>query len=127
MMNIKCIDHFVITTTNPQAISSFYQKLGFNATAKPDEIELAIGDFKIHVQTLGQELNPHAQHVQPGSVDVCFHLEETVQEMQQKLQTAGLVVDMGPVQRVGAHGNMTSVYLRDPDGNLVELSSYQGQ
>lgn len=125
-MNIKCVDHFVITTANPLGISGFYQKLGFTATAKTGETELAIGDFKVHVQTLGQELNPHAQNVQPGSVDVCFHLEETIKEIQEKLQTVGLTVELGPIQRVGAKGNMTSVYLRDPDGNLVELASYRG-
>lgn len=126
-ITIKCIDHFVITTPNPQAISCFYQKLGFTATKKPDEIVLALGDFKIHVQIVGKELYPHAQHVQPGSVDICFHVAETIQEVEQQLKTADLAVEVGPVPRVGAHGNMTSVYLRDPDGNLVELGSYGGR
>lgn len=126
-MHINCIDHFVITTAHPQGISDFYQKLGFTATEKKDVIELSIGDFKIRVQTLGQEKTPHAQNVQPGSVDICFRLQETPAEIAQQVAAAGLAVELGPVQRVGAKGDMTSLYLRDPDGNLVELSSYQGQ
>lgn len=127
MLQIKCIDHFVITTANSQTLTDFYKKLGFTDVVKTNETELSIGDFKIHVQTLGQELTPHAQNVMTGSVDICFHLEETIEEIQDKLKSCGLQIELGPVSRVGAKGDMKSVYLRDPDGNLIELSSYKNQ
>ncbi|MGL4791907.1 MAG: VOC family protein [Anaerotignaceae bacterium] len=121
---IKKIDHIVITTNQPQKCIDFYKKLGFEAKDGYGRYELFAGDFKINVHFLGKELNPHAQNVQCGSMDVCLEITDNIADVKNALENLGLQIEGKIVQRNGVNGSMKSIYLRDPDGNLVELSSY---
>lgn len=122
---IRKIDHFVITTTNSAACVAFYQALGFRLQQANGRQELFCGDFKINVHTKGQELEPKAQHVQTGSADFCFEIEGGILACYEALLQKGLAIELGIVTRHGMRGEMQSLYLRDPDGNLVELCSYE--
>lgn len=121
---IKKIDHMVITTKNVQDTIEFYQKLGFKAKISGSRYELYAGDFKINVHILGRELSPHAQNVQTGSADFCFELDGNIREFMQIIKSIGLDIELGIVVRNGVYGDMNSIYLRDPDGNLLEFCSY---
>lgn len=121
---IQKIDHMVITTNNITATIDFYEKLGFVAHKQGDRYELFAGDFKINVHILGRELSPHAKNVQVGCNDFCFEIQGDIATLQQELQAKGLQLETDIVTRHGVRGAMQSIYLRDPDGNLVELSSY---
>lgn len=122
---IKKIDHIVITTEVPENCLDFYEKLGFEARYTSGRYELFGGDFKINVHIKGHELSPHAEHVQTGSADLCFEIEGSLEKFKQELETKGLIIELGIVERTGRNGKMQSIYLRDPDGNLVELCSYE--
>lgn len=121
---IKKIDHLVITVKNINSTLAFYEKLGFRSRRNGERYELYAGDFKINVHLLGRELSPHAQHVQTGSGDFCFETSSAIEEIKQKLEEDQVLIELGIVERQGVNGMMKSIYLRDPDGNLVELSSY---
>lgn len=122
---IKKVDHLVITTAHPAASLNFYERLGFTVQDAGSRYELFAGDFKINVHILGKELLPHAEKVQPGSADLCFEIDGAIDTFKRKIQKAGLEIELGTVIRTGVKGTMQSVYLRDPDGNLVEFCSYQ--
>ncbi len=122
---IKKTDHFVITTNDVPATVAFYKKLGFIAKDKENRFELHAGDFKINVHTLGKELTPHAENVQTGSADFCFEIDGNLQAVKNELEQKDVEIELGIVERNGAHGDMRSIYLRDPNGNLVELCSYE--
>jgi catechol 2,3-dioxygenase-like lactoylglutathione lyase family enzyme len=85
---------------------------------------LAFGEQKINLHVHGQEVEPYAARPTPGSGDLCLIVDELPDELGARLTAVGAVPELGPVPRDGATGPMTSYYLRDPDGNLVELSSY---
>ncbi len=121
---IQKIDHLVITSKDISKTVEFYQKLGFTAQNKGERYELYAGDFKINVHILGDELSPHAQNVQPGSSDFCFEIKGDIETFYEELKQSGLEIELGIVERHGVRGVMRSVYLRDPDGNLVEISAY---
>lgn len=122
---IKKIDHLVITTAQPTACIAFYEKLGFTPRDAGGRYELYAGDFKVNVHIQGSELLPHAEKVQPGSADLCFEINDSIEALKEKLEEDGLEIELGIVGRTGVKGPMNSIYLRDPDGNLVELSSYK--
>lgn len=120
---LKKLDHFVITTSNSEKCFDFYQKLGF--TLKDSgRYELFAGDFKINVHIKGSELSPHAGYVQTGSADFCLEVFGDLKEIKSLLEAKGLEIELGIVERTGVRGKMQSIYLRDPDENLVELCSY---
>lgn len=121
---IKKIDHLVITTAVPEECLAFYRKLGFKVRDAGGRYELFAGDFKINVHVRGQELSPHAQTVQTGSADLCFELEENLEAFRNRIEENRLIIELGIVKRTGVNGPMRSIYLRDPDGNLVEFCSY---
>lgn len=123
---IRKIDHLVITTAQPENCISFYEKLGFASRDAGGRYELFAGDFKINVHILGKELLPHARHVQQGSADLCFELTGSLSKFKAEIESKGLEIELGIVDRNGVNGPMSSVYLRDPDGNLIEFCSYQG-
>lgn len=123
-MMIQKVDHFVITSKDMSATVTFYQKLGFRAENRGNRYELYAGDFKINVHYLGEELYPHAQNIRTGSSDFCLELKGDLVAFCKQLQEDGLMIEEGIVDRNGVRGPMESIYLRDPDGNLVEISSY---
>lgn len=119
------IDHLVITTENVEACIEFYKKLGFVVKQSEDRYELYAGDFKINVHIRGKELLPHAKNIQPGSVDLCFEIMGDLQLYREELESENVVVELGIVERNGVKGSMKCIYMRDPDGNLIEFCSYQ--
>lgn len=121
---LKKLDHLVITTKDMDACIAFYRSIGFDARDADGRFELYAGDFKINVHYLGRELVPCARHVQCGSADLCFELSAPISEFTRQLTAQNVSVELGVVARHGARGAMQSVYLRDPDGNLLEFCSY---
>lgn len=79
---------------------------------------------KINLHKLGSEFEPKAKNVKEGSADLCFILEENLEEIVLYLQKEGIKIEEGIVERTGANGKIKSIYLRDPDLNLIELSNY---
>lgn len=122
---IKKIDHMVITTAKPEECIRFYQGLGFSSQEDGGRYALFAGDFKINVHIKNHELEPHAKHVETGSGDFCFEIDGDIEEFKKSIEDKGYKIELGIVARHGSCGAMRSVYLRDPDENLVEFCSYQ--
>jgi catechol 2,3-dioxygenase-like lactoylglutathione lyase family enzyme len=115
-MRIVALDHLVLTVRDLDATIAFYEQLGMrDVVFDHGRHALAFGSQKINLHEAGHEFEPKAAVPTPGSADLCFLVDE--------LDVAGLDVVEGPVERTGAAGRLRSVYVRDPDGNLVELSS----
>ena len=122
-LRVRALDHLVLTVTDIEATVAFYEALGMTRVRFGEgRVALAFGGQKINLHQAGAEIAPHAAHPRPGSADLCFLVEGDVAGLSAHLAEAGLSVELGPVPRTGAQGPLTSVYLRDPDGNLVELS-----
>lgn len=123
---LKKIDHLVITTADPGKGLPFYEALGFEIREDGARYALFAGDFKLNVHVLGREIASHAAVIQPGSADLCFEVEGALEELLSKLARRGIQTESGFVSRHGVRGEMRSAYLRDPDGNLIELCEYAG-
>lgn len=121
---IKKLDHLVITTNDVEPIINFYKALGFEVFEVFGRYELHAENIKINVQTAGKELPPHARNVQPGSADFCFELDCDIKDFVNKARMEGVAPEKEFVTRIGRFGSMTSVYYRDPDGNIVEFCHY---
>jgi len=124
-MKIKRIDHIVITTEYPEDCTRFYSILGFTPRFSNGRIELHSEDFKINVHIKGNELHPHAGRITPGSADLCFEIEGNLDDVVKEIKSKSVNIELEKSPRTGAFGSIDSVYLRDPDGNLVELCQYQ--
>ncbi len=85
-------------------------------------VALRFGDQKLNLHRAGAEIAPHARAPAPGSADLCLLVDADPEEVVATLEAAGVPVEVGPVRRTGATSALTSVYVRDPDGNLVELA-----
>jgi catechol 2,3-dioxygenase-like lactoylglutathione lyase family enzyme len=115
-LRIESLDHLVLTVRDLAATIAFYEGLGMrHVTFDGDRHALAFGSSKMNLHVAGHEFEPKAAQPTPGSADLCFLVDE--------LHPTGLDVIEGPVERTGATGTIVSVYVRDPDGNLVELST----
>ena len=125
-MKIDSIDHVVLTVKDISATCDFYSKvLGMEVvTFGEGRKALAFGSQKINLQQFGRESTLIAEKPTPGSADVCFITSVPVSEVIAHLQSFGVKLIGGPVERNGARGEMMSVYFRDPDLNLVEVSNY---
>jgi catechol 2,3-dioxygenase-like lactoylglutathione lyase family enzyme len=122
-VRIASLDHLVLTVADPEATVAFYERLGMSRQEFDDgRLALRFGDQKINLHRAGQPIQPHARRPTPGSADVCLLVEGTLDAVERELELAGVVFELGPVARTGALGPIRSLYLRDPDGNLVELS-----
>ena len=122
-MRIRALDHLVLTVANPEATVAFYERLGMRREEFGDgRLAVRFGDQKLNLHQAGRPIQPHARRPTPGSADVCLLVEGTLDEVERELERAGIVFELGPVERTGATGQLRSLYLRDPDGNLVELS-----
>lgn len=120
------IDHIVLTVKDLDKTIAFYTDgLGMQlVTFGENRKALAFGQQKINLHEYGNEFEPKAHRPMPGSADLCLVTEHTIEELQKHLQVQGIEVVEGPVRRTGALGTITSIYIRDPDGNLIELSNY---
>jgi catechol 2,3-dioxygenase-like lactoylglutathione lyase family enzyme len=125
-MNIDAIDHVVLTVANIEATCDFYvHVLGMTAaTFGEGRRALAFGVQKINLHQHGKDLEPKAQAPTPGSADLCFVTAVPLAQVIEHLKRCGVTIIEGPVPRTGARGPMTSVYFRDPDFNLIEVSNY---
>jgi catechol 2,3-dioxygenase-like lactoylglutathione lyase family enzyme len=125
-MKIDSIDHVVFTVKDIEATCEFYSKvLGMEiVTFGHGRKALAFGSQKINLQQLGRESTLIAQKPTSGSADICFVTSVPLSEVVAHLSSCGVRVIGGPVERDGARGLMMSVYFRDPDLNLIEVSNY---
>lgn len=125
---VGSLDHIVLTVKDLEASIGFYERfLGMKHTSFTsggvERHALAFGSQKINLHVSGKEFEPKAEIVQPGSGDLCFLMPDDVDEVLQRLKAEGVTVLEGGqvVDRTGARGKLRSVYIRDPDGNLLEL------
>jgi catechol 2,3-dioxygenase-like lactoylglutathione lyase family enzyme len=122
-MEILGLDHLVLTVADIEATVLFYEQLGMRReTFAEGRVALRFGDQKINLHQRGAEISPNAAHATPGSADLCFLVAHPIEDLLAALERVGVVIEVGPVTRTGATATLTSVYVRDPDGNLVELS-----
>ena len=125
-MRIDRIDHIVITAFDLERTIDFYSKvMGMEPiTFAGGRRGLAFGKQKINLHQSGREFEPKALKPTPGSMDLCFITETPLAEVISHLKSHGVAIAQGPVEKTGAPGPMMSVYFRDPDGNLIEVSNY---
>lgn len=125
MATVESLDHLVLTVRDLAATEAFYcSLLGMELRRFGEGRQsLHFGRQKINLHLAGAELKPNAAHALPGSADLCFLAGEPVAEIATRLEAGGVPVELGPVPRTGAEGPILSIYCRDPDGNLIELSN----
>ncbi len=124
-MQVDHLDHLVLTVTDLTATEDFYCRvLGMQAvTFGEGRKALVFGLQKINLHQAGREFEPKAERPMPGSADLCFIVATPLDEVIAHLEARGVAIIEGPVQRTGATGAIRSVYVRDPDLNLIELSN----
>lgn len=125
-MRIDRLDHLVLTVREIEATIRFYvtalgmEKVTFGA----GRVALSFGNSKINLHEAGKEFEPKAENPTPGSADLCFITGTPLDVVEAHFQAVGIPILEGPVKRTGATGPITSLYVRDPDRNLIELSNY---
>jgi catechol 2,3-dioxygenase-like lactoylglutathione lyase family enzyme len=125
-MWIEALDHLVLTVADVEASAIFYgrvlgmQRVVFGA----GRVALQFGRQKINLHPAEAPLQPHALRPTPGSADLCFVTEAALSDWMVHLANNGVALEEGPVARTGALGPITSIYFRDPDGNLIEIAHY---
>jgi catechol 2,3-dioxygenase-like lactoylglutathione lyase family enzyme len=127
-VQIDRIDHFVLTVRDIEATCEFYVRvLGMQVvTFAGGRKALQFGHQKINLHEAGKEFEPKALSPMPGSGDFCLITKTPLEEVIVHVRSCGIEIVQGPVHKTGAMGPIESVYLRDPDGNLVEVSNYVG-
>jgi len=125
-MKIDSLDHFVLTVKDIEATCGFYSKvLGMQVvTFAEGRKALAFGSQKFNLHEQGKEFDPKAHRPTPGSGDICLITSVALAEVVAHLDACGVEIIDGPVKRTGAVGTLLSVYFRDPDLNLIEVSTY---
>jgi len=128
-VKVNAIDHLVLTVADIEATVSFYSKaLGMKAEPfRPvdgsERWALTFGLHKINLHQRGAEFEPKAAKATAGSADLCFLSDQPIANWQAHFAALGISIEAGPVVRTGATGPITSLYVRDPDGNLIEVSN----
>jgi catechol 2,3-dioxygenase-like lactoylglutathione lyase family enzyme len=127
-VKIKSLDHLVITAGNLQATIDFYTTvLGMEHVAFGNDLHAVhFGAQKFNIHDANTDVSPKAKNIVPGSEDFCLISETPVSQVIQHLNDCNVAIEEGPVTRSGAAGKLESVYFRDPDGNLVEVSNVVG-
>ncbi|EIF4634574.1 VOC family protein [Salmonella enterica subsp. enterica serovar Typhimurium] len=125
-MIIDRIDHLVLTVSDISTTIRFYEEvLGFSAvTFKQNRKALIFGAQKINLHQQEMAFEPKASRPTPGSADLCFITSTPINDVVSEILQAGISIVEGPVERTGATGEIMSIYIRDPDGNLIEISQY---
>ncbi|KAM8800065.1 glyoxalase domain-containing protein 5 [Eudromia elegans] len=123
---IQQLDHLVLTVKSIEDTVDFYSKvLGMEVvTFKGNRKALHFGCQKFNLHEAGKEFEPKARYPVPGSIDVCLITQTPLEQLLEHLEACGVKVEEGPVARTGAMGPITSIYFRDPDENLIEVSRY---
>jgi catechol 2,3-dioxygenase-like lactoylglutathione lyase family enzyme len=124
-MKIERLDHFVLTVASIEDSCRFYQRvLGMDVIAfAGGRKALGFGTQKINLHEAGREFEPKAKTPTPGAGDFCLITQRPIAEVVKHLEAQQVLIEDGPVTRTGALGPLLSVYFRDPDGNLVEVSN----
>jgi len=131
-MQVHHLDHLVLTVTDISATTAFYAAaLGmtphtFVVADGSTRHALAFGQSKINLHQRGAEFEPKAAHPTAGSADLCFITDTPLPRWQDHLATQDIQIEQGPVARTGATGPLMSIYIRDPDGNLIEIANHHG-
>lgn len=126
---VQSLDHLVLTVRDMDATVTFYETvLGMSAehfTPADGSLRMALkfGAQKINLHQAGAEFDPKSKAPTPGSADLCFLTDTALDQWQSHLSSLGIAVEEGPVPRTGATGPILSIYLRDPDANLIEIST----
>ena len=128
-MRVEVLDHLVLTVADISRTCDFYERaLGMERVVFGEgRHALAFGTQKINLHQAGREFEPKATAPTPGSADLCFLTNASVSEVVEHLEANSVEIIEGPVRRAGATGPIMSVYFRDPDGNLLEVSSRIGE
>jgi catechol 2,3-dioxygenase-like lactoylglutathione lyase family enzyme len=121
---IKSVDHIVLTSGDVQKCIDFYTRvLGMKLERfGQDRLALRFGQQKINLHDKYTVTDNYAAQPTPGSLDICFLADRPLAEVMAKLRAAGVPIELGPVTRTGACFALCSIYLRDPDANLIEIS-----
>lgn len=124
-MDLDAIDHVVLTVRDIPASVAFYTRvLGMREVIFGDDRRaLAFGRCKLNLHQAGREFEPKAAHPTSGAADLCLLARTSIADISRQLAAQGVAIEAGPVERTGAQGPLLSVYVRDPDGNLIELSN----
>ena len=130
---IDHLDHLVLTTFDRDRAIDFYtrvlgmtlERFGISAERPEGRIAFRCGNQKINLHERGREYDPRAHLPVPGALDLCFIAAIPLDQVIARLQAAGVPIIEGPGPRTGAVGRIRSVYVRDPDLNLIEISEYE--
>ncbi|MBB5909108.1 VOC family protein [Actinoalloteichus hymeniacidonis] len=127
MIKVERFDHLVLTVADIERTQEFYRDvLGMEpVTFADDRHGLAFGVQRINLHPSSEAIAPAATYPVPGSADVCLVTLMAISEVKDHLRACEVRIEEGPVTRVGALGPMISLYFRDPDGNLIEVSRYE--
>ena len=125
-VRIDRLDHLVLTVADLDATVEFYTRvLGMQAvTFGPGRTALTFGHSKINLHPAGHEFEPKALRPTPGSADLCLIAADPLEQVMEELAAHDVPIEEGPAERTGATGLILSVYFRDPDQNLIEVSNY---
>ena len=135
-VKVNALDHLVINVADVARSAQWYQKvMGMEirvsdpGPGRPPRTSLMFGNQKINVRPLGADKVEWftADHEAAGSDDLCFLTSNTPEEVVAHLRACGVAIEEGPVDKQGARGTLRSVYCRDPDGSLIEISSYKAE
>ena len=126
-IRVEAIDHLVLTVADIAATCAFYSRvLGFEAVTFGDgRTALAFGNQKFNLHQKGREFEPRAKFATPGSADLCLIASTPIEDVIRHLDQCGVEIIAGPVPKTGAVGPLISVYFRDPDDNLIEVSNLE--
>lgn len=128
MPTVTSLDHLVLTVNSIEATVGFYETvLGmtsdiFVGTDGTRRVALMFGSQKINLHQVGREFDPKSKHPTSGSGDLCFLSHHAIDDWVAHLTDHLVTIEEGPIQRTGARGPILSVYVRDPDQNLIEIS-----
>ena len=125
-MKVDYLDHLVLTVHDIDKTVEFYRTvLGMKKVVFGDNrVALEFGRQKINLHQRGNEFEPKAGSVCTGSADLCFIIKTPIHEAVKHVTACGVPIIDGPVSRTGAMGTILSLYFRDPDQNLIEVSNY---
>ncbi len=121
------LDHLVLTVRDVEASCRFYQAaLGMRRESfGAGRVALHFGRQKINLHPYPSPVEIVAQDPRPGTADLCFVTETPIEAAAAHLESLGIEIEMGPIERTGAQGTLESIYCRDPDGNLIEIANYK--
>ena len=125
-MKVERIDHLVLTVKDIEATCGFYHDiLGMEVeTYSVRRKALKFGNQKLNLHQKGSEFETKADKPTPGAIDICFIVEDSLDDIKRELESKNIQIQ-GIVQRTGAMGKIHSIYFRDPDENLIEVSNYK--